>query len=303
MKRITALFAILLFFSACDVFEFRGFVLPYETVDERFEQSMAWNAEHPYTSVSVPQDSYTLFVMGDTHTGDTVNLNLFLDEAAETGAAGAVMAGDLTTGNDADFYTFYRQLPPEDSLHTFPLAGNHDLYFHGWEQYYELFGSSSYLFTVHTPNDSDLYVCLDSGAGTLGRKQIAWLKTLLETQRPAYRYCILFSHSNFFRIRRMTATNPYVEELQLLTELCLRHEVNMVIAGHDHVKNTASLGNTEFLILDALKDGDRNAGYLILTAGADTLSYEFINLPVGERCGTTGYPRIPVSTEGKRSDP
>ncbi len=269
---------LLILFSACDIFEARGFVMPYETVEERFEQSMAWNAGNPYKAITTGADSYILYAMGDTHVGDTLNLNIFLDAAMEAGAIGAVMAGDITTGNDEDFYTFARQLPPQDSLPTFPLAGNHDLYFHGWEQYYELFGTSTYLFTVHTPNDSDLFICLDNGAATLGRKQIAWLKDVLETQRPQYRNCVIFTHTNFFRIRRMTATNPYVEELQLLTELCLRHDVDMVVAGHDHVKNSATLGNTEFLIMDALKDSEKNPGYLILTIEGDTIAPEFINL-------------------------
>ncbi|MDX9780809.1 MAG: metallophosphoesterase [Candidatus Neomarinimicrobiota bacterium] len=269
---------LILLFSACDVFEFRGFVMPYETVDQRFEQSMAWNAEHPYKSISVPQDRYDLFVMGDTHVGDTVNLNLFLDAAIAAEAAGAVMAGDITTGNDEDFYIFERQLPPAGVLPTFPIAGNHDLYFHGWEQYYELFGSSTYLFTVHTPNDSDLYICLDNGAATMGSKQLAWLKETLENERAQYRNCVLFTHTNFFRIRRMTATNPFVEELQYLTELCLRHDVNMVISGHDHERNTGSLGNTEFLILDALQDKEKDPSYLILNVDSDTLSYKFVDL-------------------------
>lgn len=278
IKRTAVLSVLILLFGACDIFEFRGFVIPYETVDQRFEQSMAWNAEHAAMNITVPQDRYELFVMGDTHVGDTVNLNIFLDAAIDAGAAGAVMAGDITTGNDEDFYIFGRQLPPANILPTFPLAGNHDLYFHGWEQYYELFGTSTYKFTVRSENDSDIYICLDSGAGTLGRKQIAWLKEILETERSEYRYCILFSHSNFFRIRRMTATNPYVEELQLLTELCLRHDVDMVISGHDHERNTSTLGNTEFLILDALRDGEKNAGYLILNIESDTISYEFVDL-------------------------
>ncbi|MDD3716283.1 MAG: metallophosphoesterase [Candidatus Marinimicrobia bacterium] len=278
IKRIIQLSALILFFGACDIFEFRGFVMPYETVNQRFEQSMAWNAEHSYTNISVAQDRYELFVMGDTHVGDTVNLNIFLGAAVDAGAAGAVMAGDITTGNDADFYIFARQLPPESILPTFPIVGNHDLYFHGWEQYYELFGTSTYLFTVQTPNDSDLYICLDNAAATLGSKQIAWLKEILETRRPQYRNCIIFTHTNFFRIRRMTATNPYVEELQMLTELCLRHDVDMVISGHDHERNTGTLGNTEFLILDVLRDGEKNAGYLILNIESDTISYEFVDL-------------------------
>jgi predicted phosphodiesterase len=269
---------LLLFFSACDVFEVRGFVLPYETADERFAQSMAWNEENFYKVFTLAEDSYSIFAMGDTHVGDTVNLNLFLDAAIEAGAVGAVMAGDLTTGHHEHLERFHRQLPPQDSLPTFPMAGNHDLYFDGWVKYYELFGSSTYYFTVLTPEASDLYICLENGAATLGRDQIAWLTEILEDERPDHRHCVIFTHTNFFRVRRMTATNPHVEELYVLTELCLQHEVDMVISGHDHQRTVAALGNTTFMTMDALKDGHRNAGWMILTIEGGDISYAFVNL-------------------------
>jgi len=45
----TVLFAFV--FAGCDLFEMRGFILSYETVNERFEQSMEWNTKNPYREI------------------------------------------------------------------------------------------------------------------------------------------------------------------------------------------------------------------------------------------------------------
>ena len=55
VKKITySLIALVL--TACDM-DFIGFVAPTsDTTEQRFEQSLAWNAQHGYTSLNVPID-------------------------------------------------------------------------------------------------------------------------------------------------------------------------------------------------------------------------------------------------------
>jgi predicted phosphodiesterase len=131
---------------------------------------------------------------------------------------------------------------------------------------------------VTTPSKTDLYICLDTGSGTRGSRQLAWLKDVLQNERPHYRHCVLFTHNNLFRIRHTTVTNPCVEELRVLSNLTVQHEVDMVITGHDHKKNLVKLGNTTHIILDALKDGCPNAGYAKLHVRDDDIECEFVNL-------------------------
>lgn len=100
------------------------------------------------------------------------------------------------------------------------------MYFHGWKQFYSLFGSSTYLFIVKTPQSTDVFICLDSGSGTLGSNQLDWLKDILETERPNYRRCVLFTHVNLFRIRHTISANLPVEELYVLMELCVKHQID-----------------------------------------------------------------------------
>jgi hypothetical protein len=276
--RITCFLLLSFVFSTCEKFEIRGFFLAYESADQRFDQSMKWNNGHPYKELNVPVDDYSISVMSDNHVGGTRNLDFFLNEAIAMDAIAAVMVGDLTTGHSEDYKTFQQHLPDQDSLLSFQIIGNHDLYFDGWKQFYSLFGSTTYLFTVRTPQSEDLFICLDSGSGTLGSKQLGWLKNILNTKRLNYRHCILFMHNNLFRIRHTTSANPYVEEVEVLMELCIKDHIDMIVTGHDHQKNEFVFGNTTHITMDALMDDNKNAGYLNIVITQGKIDYEFVCL-------------------------
>jgi len=264
--------------NSCETVDLRGMLISYESVNSRFEQSMEWNSIHSYKELVVPLDEYSIFAMSDSHVGGTQNLETFFDNAISANAIAAVMAGDITSGQADDYEVFEQHLPDPGTIDFFPLVGNHDLYFNGWEQFYPRFGSSIYMFSVRTPLATDLFICLDTGSGTLGSKQLDWLREILESERPEYRRCIIFTHNNLFRFRRTTSTNPLVEELHVLMELLFENNVDMFITGHDHQKDAEILGNTIFIVLDALKDGYIDAGYMELQITGGIIDYSFINL-------------------------
>jgi len=278
LKSILCTVLLAFVFAGCDLFEMRGFILSYETVNERFEQSMEWNTKNPYREITIAEDNYSVFVMSDSHVGGVNNLNHFNNEAIKSHAIAAVMVGDLTTGHAKDYTTFYQNLPTPDSLLTFQMVGNHDLYFDGWKTFYSLFGSSVYLFKVTTGESTDLFVCLDSGGGTFGSKQLQWLEELLKSERQDYRHCLLFTHNNLFRSRHTTSTNPFVEEVRVIMKLCIEHQVDMFITGHDHKKDELTFGNTTYLTTNALHDDYKDAGYLKLTIGGEEIDFDFIKL-------------------------
>ena len=176
-KTVFLLFWGFIFFG-CEKFEFRGFIFSYESVDERFEQSMRWNDANPFKEIQVPDENYTVCVMGDSHVGGTKNLDSFLNESIDADAVAAVMAGDLTNGHSEDYSAFQEHIQEINELQIFPLVGNHDLFFDGWKQFYSHFGSSVYYFTVKTPQNTDLFICTDTGSGTMGRKQFRKLYQL-----------------------------------------------------------------------------------------------------------------------------
>jgi 3',5'-cyclic AMP phosphodiesterase CpdA len=185
------------------------------------------------------------------------------------------MAGDLTTGNSGDYKVFEQHMPDTDSLPLFLMTGNHDLHYNGWQEFYSLFGSSSYVFSIKTPGANDLFICLETGGGTLGDKQLEWLTNILQTIRSNYRNCIVFTHNNFFRTRHTDSTNPLIEELDVLVELFTKYNVNMVVTGHDHKQDSRVFGITTYIVLDALKDGQSNAGYFQLKVKNGIIGYEF----------------------------
>lgn len=265
-------------FNSCETVDLRGMLISYESVNSRFEQSMEWNSIHPYKELVVPKDEYTIFTMSDSHVGGTQNLEIFFENAISANAIAAVMAGDITSGQADDYEVFEKHQPDPESIDLFHLVGNHDLYFNGWEQFYPRFGSSTYMFSVRTPVATDLFICLDTGSGTLGSKQLDWLKGIIENERAECRRCVIFTHNNLFRFRRTTATNPLVEELYVLMELFIENNVDMVITGHDHQKDAELFGNTIHIVLDALKDGYSDAGYMELHITGGTIHYSFKNL-------------------------
>jgi predicted phosphodiesterase len=265
-------------FTACEKVDIPGMFISYESVNQRFDQSMAWNAQHPFREIVVPADDYFILAMGDSHVGGTKNLDRLFEIAQSSDVSALVMAGDLTTGNADDYAVLSQHLPHQDSLASFLIPGNHELYFRGWDEFYSRFGSSMYVFTVRSPAATDLCICLDTGSGTLGNKQLDWLKEILNTLRPDYRRCIIFTHNNLFRFRRTTSTNPPVEELLVLMELFVKHDVDMVITGHDHKHFAQVFGNTTHIVMDALQDGLSYAGYLELHLSNGQIEYRFKNL-------------------------
>jgi 3',5'-cyclic AMP phosphodiesterase CpdA len=117
---------------------------------------------------------------------------------------------------------------------------------------------------------------LDSGSGTLGSEQLQWFKNLLENQRQIYRHCILYTHNNLFRFRRTFSTNPKIEEIQVLLDLFTRHQVDMVVGGHDHFRDETVFGNTTYIIMDAFLDRSNHASYFHLQQKNGKLQYEFV---------------------------
>lgn len=275
-------YVVVLFFlichSSCGNADLSGIFKSNTTVDKRFEESMKWNAENPYQDIPVSTDNYIVLALGDAHVGGTKNLNRFFNDAKEKDAVATVLVGDVCTGHASDYHVLKEHIPNQTTLPSFIIPGNHELYFEGWDEYSNLFGTSVYYFPVTTPSASDLFICLDTAGGTLGNKQYQWLKDLLKQKRNSYRYCFLFTHNNFFRGRKTATTNPPVEELRSLLDLFVKYNVNYVISGHDHQRNVDYFGNTCFITMDAIKDGFNSASYLQIVCNSQEISTSFVEV-------------------------
>ena len=268
-----------LLLSACykDI-DLSGFFRSTDRVNERFTQSEQWNNQHAPLEIIIDSDEYSILVAADSHIGGTTNFDKFVSEASRPDISAFVVIGDIVTGKKEDYDVFRQHLPTIDSVQYFLMAGNHDLFFDGWKTFFDYFGSSTYTFTVKTSQATDLFICLDSGSGTLGNRQLSWLEDILQNSRANYRNCIVFGHTNLFRPRTTLSTNPLVEELYVLLDLFTDHQVDLVINGHDHRRAEEVFGSTTYLILDALLDDYQYAGYLKLTIQNGDIGYEFIGI-------------------------
>ncbi len=274
------IFALLLWFLATSCLEdvdFSGFVTNDTPVNERFEQSQQWNRQNPQRTRGTSEDSYQLFVAADVHIGGTRNFNQFIHAGVQSNVQAFILAGDVVTGHKHDYDTLKNHLQKIPSIPVFMVTGNHDLYFKGWDYFYSYFGSSTYTVTMETPGGNDLLIFLDTGSGTVGRDQLAWLQKTLTT-RNNYRHCIVVTHNNFFRARHTTSTNLQLDELHLLLDWFYDFKVDMVIMGHDHRHSIEQFGPTTYITMDALLDGFKHASYLSLQVTADGISYTFNQL-------------------------
>lgn len=276
-KKLTVLitWSITLVLTSCEKEQF--ILIPTESANERFHQSETWNDANPFRTIRVKSDDYLIMTMADSHVedGNTLNLDHFFGVAKSMKPAAVFLDGDLTDGRSNQYDEFQRHLPVPDSLSTFLIAGNHDVYFNGWKEFYSRFGSSTYLVTVETPQHRDLYICLDSSGGTLGDCQLKWLKETLQELRPDYRNCIVFTHNNFFREHHTPSTNPMTEELQVLIELFTKYDVEMVITAHDHKRADSLFGITRYIQLDAIQDGKNQASYFKIFVRKGKIEYSF----------------------------
>lgn len=265
--------------AGCDSnLDFSGFLYSPDRVDSRFEESDAWNQSHPYKTLTVNSENYQILVSGDSHIGGLINFRKMLDEAKKPENLAFLMVGDNVTGKKENYVRFKNELPDFNQIPYFLVVGNHDLYFDGWKIFYEYFGSSTYYFSVQTPLNKDIYICLDSGGGTIGGKQLTWLKNLLSTKRDEYRNCFVFTHVNFFRDHHTGSTNPLVTELEVLLPLFEKYRINIVFMGHDHTRAIDKFGYTTYLTMDALKDGVPYASFVKLKISEGNVGYEFVDV-------------------------
>jgi predicted phosphodiesterase len=261
--------------SCSDELDLSGILISRDQVNERFMQSMEWNNMHSVRQIHTDASSYSFLGAGDCHVGGTSNMDRFSKEASHADISFFLLAGDLTTGHKEDYDALRDHLNHYYTIPYFLIAGNHDLYFNGWDTFYSYFGSSTYTFSVETPDARDLFICLDTGSGTLGNRQLDWLENILENERRHFRNCIIISHSNFFRSRRTLSTTPLVEEIYFLLDLFSDNNVDMVIMGHDHERSVELFGNTVYLTLDAIEDGHADASFVRIENRNGMLEYAF----------------------------
>lgn len=280
MKRIKYLFTVVFFaaFSSCEDLPLEGALgIGIESVDSRFEYSVSKDFTYQFKTLYAENDEYTVYAATDFHVEDdipSINQSVFLQTSLDDETAICCLTlGDIGNGTETAYQNYMGVLMNFPEVKVAGCLGNHDVHHGGWQRYKDYFGCSVYYFEIITPNHKDLFICLDSANGTLGCKQTAWLKDLFKKIRNDYRNCIVFTHSNLTSkdISQGTAGIVLIEELYALFHLFSSNNVSMVLSGHDHYYEDATVQGVKYVTLDSAEDDDTNSSYLKISCSNKVL--------------------------------
>lgn len=254
-----------------------------EPVNTRFDQSIAYNATQPEIHLDMGSDTYTVYACSDSHATRQAhkNLDYFIEQYnAAPEPKLALHLGDLI---DAQ-----KNFACADSIlnlansHLFIAVGNHDLYFKQWSIYRDYFKTATYWFDTNNGGKKlDLFICLDSGDGTLGAKQTKWLRELLEQKsKEGYRRIIVFTHTHFWKLddSQGHTSNFGLEETYELASLFAQYGVEWVWSGHQHSRQSVIFRGVNYLVLDATQDKEKGQSYMMVDMGESAI-YHYINYP------------------------
>ncbi len=274
------------FLSSCQRLDMSGmFYGSSARSDERFAESMAYNNEHGYKTITASNDEYKMYFATDFHVDSTTLHTQAWVKAIQQDEAcvAAVMLGDMVNGRNKYTYIMSALEPLTTTAYPlFAVAGNHDTYFSEWPEYVRYWGTSTYYFEVKTPHHTDLYIAIDTSDGTFGRDQLAWLRSLLKEKADAgYRHIILFTHTHMFKpdgAQGHTSNFP-IEETYEITTLLGQYEVEWYLSGHRHYRNIVTFKGVTYYQIDAIQESypDNEAFYFVATIG-DRLAGDFIHL-------------------------
>ena len=283
MVKLILVVVISIFASGCSHLDLKGIFIPTgEGVEKRFQQSMEMNDDLKAAGVSA-QESYTFYVAADPHIDRNYsNLNAFNDALRnDTEASFGVVLGDCIDVKD-NLPAYLEALSCNPDRHAcnhqiFHVLGNHDVFFNGWVDFKALIGPSVYWFEVVFDGGKDLYITLDTATGSLGRKQTNWFKSFLAANRNNYRHCVILTHTNFFYTDKSQGSsgNMPVEESVALIDFLGKHDVSLVLQGHDHFREDVIFNNVRYTILGALCDWMETPEYLKINVDKDGICLDW----------------------------
>ena len=280
VRRMLLVLVVSLAVCSCSHLDLRGIFRPTgDGVEKRFEQSREMNAGFNAGNIHA-QESYTFYVATDPHIDQTHrNQDIFNDVFRNDAYAsfGAIL-GDCIDVKD-NFPAYLEALAYNPERHAcnhkiFHVLGNHDIFFNGWVDYREMIGPSVYWFEVVFDGGKDLYIILDTATGSLGRKQTEWFRSFLSSNRDKYRHCAVLTHTNLFYTDKTQASsgNMPLEETFALIDFLGRHDVSLVLQGHDHFREDITYNNVRYTIVGSISDMMEAPEYLKINVGANGLS-------------------------------
>ena len=299
-KRNLYLFAAasaLLMTTACNHLDIPGMVVNRSDTEERVNDWLDYNQLNGEPVIENAPDTYLVYSSSDPHycasdsiipQGENDRLYHFITaERNDPQAVFSMLIGDLanekgeTPYNMVDASMQYNAETQEKNDPCFPTMGNHDTYFDCAKWYKEHYHTSTYTVTVKTVGGfKDLFIFLDSGNGTHGKRQMDWLEEKL-SHRDEYRNCVVISHCWLFRTSYNYTTTPCanlpLDEQYAFMDLMSKNNVSLVVMGHFHLLEQRQFNGITYVMTDNLNEGELAPSYMIMTCG-EKVSYEYRDL-------------------------
>ena len=270
------LIALSLTLASCNRLDVKGmFFSSGSHTEDRVAAWLEWNDAHDAVVIDNAPDQYRVYVCSDIHLSDsTSRVERFLAaEYADPIGLFCFINGDLSNeGGEQPFRMLDSLLRLPTATDTcFVTIGNHDIYFDCEKYFSQYFHTSTYTVTVNTVGGAkDLFVFLDSGNATHGRRQLEWLKQLLQ-QRDQYRHVVVGTHTCLFRNSYNYSTTPAAnlpeEETYELLSLMEQNQVSLFLMGHFHHKEQHLIGSVPYVMTDNLNEEKDTPSYLVVTLG------------------------------------
>ena len=258
------------------------------TIDERWEESMAYNQEVGFDTLYAVAEDYHLYVCTDTHITKKRNRweHFIASYRADKLCPVAVHLGDIIDAKTDVAYVEEALAPQMEGTNKhdtlMAVCGNHDIYFQLWDKFLRVFKTSTYYFVVQTPaGKQDLFIVYDSADGTVGSKQLQWLENTLKwADTQDFRHIVACTHTHFFKRdgSQGHTSNYTIEETYALLNLFTQHNVKMVWSGHDHSREITQVKGMTCIVVDSMTEHDEHPYYMLVTMG-DKIDYEFIPVP------------------------
>lgn len=281
VSRIIGTATLALLLVGCDRVDFKGFIMPTgDVVNSRFEQSLALHGSEPVATLNADGE-YLFYVCTDPHISTTTdNLRRFVgDFRSDPEALFGIVLGDCIDqlGSMPIYVEAINHLADTRPSPIFSLLGNHDLYFEQWNDFRDLVGPSHYWFEVSHGAGKDLFLALDTASGTLGERQMGWLRTFLADNRKEYRHCIVITHANIFYndTSQNTSGNLPLDETMALLDLFDRYDVLLCLQGHDHHRDDLMFRGVRYTIVGTIRDEVDNPEYLCIRISGDNMEYNW----------------------------
>lgn len=273
--------------TGCNRLDIPGMIVNHSDTEERVADWLDYNAQYGEPVIENAPDNYKFFSCSDVHYSERDSISLQGDndrvyqfmtrERNNAEALFAVIAGDLANeSGEAPYIMLENSLAYNAETQAkddpcFCILGNHDVYFDCSDWYKKHFHTSTYSLVVKTvEGHQDLFVFLDSGNGTHGKRQLQWLKEKL-SHREDYRHCIVFSHNWMFRTSYNYTTTPAanlpLDEQYDFMNLMSESDVSLVIMGHFHACEQRQFNGITYVMTDNLNEGTLDPTYLVVDCG------------------------------------